>query len=146
MPQTDQLTRNRADDRFDTLVAMTPSRWAPLGPDATASIEAPTFLMTAGRDMTLPDAEHGDPLWDDFQGSQHLRASFPEAGHFTFSNSCEIGVGFGDGCGPGFIEIEAAHELINTLVLSWLRSQRTGDPDALTELERERAEAVLSRK
>jgi predicted dienelactone hydrolase len=131
-----QLTRSGFHDpRFKALIAMAPSTTGEiLGAGATATVTAPTLIMTGGLDQLTPDATDGDPLWQALVGPQHLRVGFPTAGHYTFSNGCELGIGFGDGCGEGFIEPERALPMITAFTLAWLRQTLQGDAAVVADL------------
>lgn len=123
------------DPRFKALIGLAPStKNGILGPDATAAITVPTLMMTGVLDQLTPNATVGDLLWRGLTGPNHLRVSFPTAGHYTFSNSCELGIGFGDGCGDGFIEPERALPIISAFTLAWLRQNLQGDEAVLPEL------------
>ncbi|MEZ4266594.1 MAG: hypothetical protein R3F39_09470 [Myxococcota bacterium] len=123
------------DDRFKALIGMAPSTTGGVLTDgATAPISAPTLILTGAMDQLTPDSTDGDPLWQGLSGPQHLRVSFPTAGHYTFSNGCELGIGFGDGCGDGFIDPERALPLISALTLAWLRQHLQDDPAELARL------------
>jgi dienelactone hydrolase len=82
-----------ADGRFDVGAPM-----APASPDSS-NIARPVLYFTASEDGTLSNAPteanfraHGGPkMWIDVI----------DAGHFSFSNGCPLGIGAGDGCGSG---------------------------------------------
>jgi len=100
-----------------------------------ADIEMPTLLITGRMDRTLPPDEEGDPIWAHMRGSEHLRLDILKAGHFTFSNMCEI-LGDGiemlrnDGCGPEFVEVYLGYEIINAYALAFARAHLFGDTSA----------------
>lgn len=128
------------DDRFEALVPMAPSTHGGLlGEGATGSITAPTLMMTGDLDLTTPDATNGDILWGGMVGSQHLRLGFPTAGHYTFSNACELGLGVGadDGCGEAFIARDRALAILDAFTLGWLRYHLMGDASVLPLLDGE---------
>lgn len=119
-----------------------------------APIAIPTLLWTGGLDATLPNEEEGDPIWEGLVGSQHRRIDLTTAGHFTFSNMCEL---FGaavpevadDGCDENFIPYEEAFPIINAYSLAFARHHLFGDDTHLDLLDGSRllTEAmVISRK
>lgn len=94
--------------------------------DGLAEIETPTLLFTGGMDNTLKPHDEGDPIWAAMRGQQHIRVNLPTAGHFTFSNLCDI---FGmavemvaeDGCAERFIPPPKAYQIINAYSLAFAR-------------------------
>ncbi len=111
--------------------------------DGMAAMQTPTLMFTGGMDHTLPNDEEGDPIWQHMQGSQHLRINILKAGHFTFSNMCDLVGGFqqldNDGCGDGFIDPERAYKIINTYSLAFVRYHLFGDQSVADLLSGERA-------
>lgn len=116
------------DERVRVSIPMTPG-----GHDAfrggESAIRTPTLVMTGARDATLPNASEGDPIWDSMRGAQHIRLDFAEAGHFTFSNMCDL---FGpvvenDGCEDDFMDVEEAYFVINTFSMAFARFHLLGD-------------------
>jgi predicted dienelactone hydrolase len=119
-----------ADPRVDAAVPMTPGATVVFGADGLAGVEVPTLLMTGSLDRTTPDAEDGDPAWAVLgRRAGNLRASFTTAGHFTFSNGCDLApVQLAeDGCSERFIPPERAHRAINAYTLAFLRRHLLDD-------------------
>lgn len=116
------------DERIGVSIPLTPG-----GHDAfrggESAIRIPTLLMTGARDATLPNAQEGDPIWENMRGPDHMRLDFLDAGHFTFSNMCEI---FGtvvenDGCEADFMPFPDAYLAINAYTLAFARFHLFGD-------------------
>ncbi|MFN3202965.1 MAG: alpha/beta hydrolase family protein [Bradymonadia bacterium] len=120
------------DERVVATVPMTPVG-ATVFSGGTAAIDIPTLMMTGGKDATLPDEMEGDPLWAAMDGPNAIRLSFPDAGHFTFSNACDIfpTLIMNDGCEPEFIPPEEAYEIINAYTLAFGRFYMLGDDSML---------------
>jgi predicted dienelactone hydrolase len=119
------------DERIKVAIPQAPGGYqAFLG--GLAEIDIPTLLFTGGMDNTLPPREEGDPIWANMRGSQHLRVDILKAGHFTFSNMCDVLGGSidilkNDGCSPDFIAPELGYEIINAYSLSFARQVLFGD-------------------
>ena len=85
------LLAMESDPRFDAGAPM-----APAAPESS-NIERPVMFFTATEDKTLANAPTeanylsltGPKMW----------ISVIDAGHFSFSNGCPLGIGRGDGCG-----------------------------------------------
>ena len=92
-------------------------------------IQIPTLLITGARDRSLPDADHGTPIWAALEGDAHRRVQFVEGGHFTFTSICAFtgGLGVDNGCDASFIPLEEAHALVNRYALAFLRRHFFGD-------------------
>ena len=113
----------------------------PVFADGVASIDIPVLLMTGRQDRTLPPEQDGDPIWDGLNGPSDLRVDFHTAGHFTFSNACQIApglIGQDDGCGPTFIGPDRAFQAINAYSLAFVRYHVLGDDTDLDLLIGER--------
>lgn len=100
------------DDRFDVGAPMTPA--AP----ETANIDEPVMYFIATEDQTLPN-EPTQAHYDMLDAPKML-ISVIDAGHFSFSNGCPLGIGNGDGCGEAtratgetftFLEDTRVHEI-----------------------------------
>lgn len=124
------------DPRVQGVIPLTPAG-ANLFQDRVAAIDVPVLMMTGGRDATLPNAREGDPLWAPMDGPAAVRLDFPEAGHFSFSNACDIApqLGRDDGCGEDFIAPGRIKPLINAYAMAFARLHvlgDAGDADLLT--------------
>ena len=137
--QDDIFRAGFLDDRIDVAIPMTPGGAQVFG-DGLAAIEIPVLMWTAGHDKTLPNEVEGDPIWESLRaGDQdhHVRIDITDAGHFTFSNMCDV---FGtaidqiaeDGCGEEFISSEIALPLSNVYSLEFLRYHLMDDEEAKT--------------
>jgi len=81
------------DIRFDAGAPM-----APAAPESSA-VDRPVLYFTATEDHTvqnsLTEANYAS------LAAPKMYVSITDAGHFSFSNGCPLGIGAGDGCGAG---------------------------------------------
>lgn len=133
------FTEGLLDPRIDAAIPLAPAAVGSflLGDGTLAELGAPTMLVTAGLDRTLPPAQHGDPIWESMSDPDHLRLDFPEAGHFSFANICDdvppnlLPAGLGDdGCGPDFTPSAEVHVVLQHYALAFARSRVLGDEAA----------------
>ena len=116
------------DDRIDAAIPQAPGGYF-VFQDGLAAIDIPTLLFTGALDSTLEPQDEGEPIWDAMAG-QHMRVDVLRAGHFTFSNMCElipIGEVVNDGCSEQFIDINVAFPLINAFSLAFSNYILFGD-------------------
>lgn len=116
--QLDRARMGFVDDRIDVAIPQTPAG-AEVFRENLAMIDIPTLLMTAEFDVTLPNEEEGDPIWA-LMDAPSVRLDMLNAGHFTYSNMCDI-VPVEDGCGEESIEPELAREIINAYSMAFAR-------------------------
>ena len=105
------------DPRVKAAIPVTPG-FAGLYRGGTSAIDIPTLFITAKRDMTLPEASEGDPLWAPMvEGKGHMRLQLTNSGHFTPSNLCEltafVPAANGDGCDATFTPEEEVQAIMN---------------------------------
>lgn len=131
-PESVQLFRDGfVDPRIKVGIPQTPAG-ASVFLEGLAQVRIPTLLLTGGRDQSLPNDEEGDPIWAGLPALGHnIRVDLPNAGHFTFSNMCDIvpnaSLVRDDGCGPDFLPVETAYDIINTYSMAFLRRHLLGD-------------------
>jgi predicted dienelactone hydrolase len=140
------------DDRIDVAMPQAPGGYVAFQ-EGLADIEMPTLVFTGGMDATLPNDEEGDPIWAAMEGSQHMRVNLPKAGHFTFSNMCDLVGGVdqieNDGCSEEFIEPTLAYDIVNAYTLAWSRYHIFGEDhveDLVMGQDMPWSEVELSRK
>lgn len=114
-----------ADKRIKVAIPQTPAGAFFFG-DGVKQITTPTLLMTGALDRSLPNAQEGDPIWENLTGSRaHLRLDFKRGGHFTFSNMCELFPSIeqveNDGCSEDFIPFMDAFPIINLYAMAFVR-------------------------
>ena len=122
------------DARIDLGIPMAPAYWLV---DDTGEVGTPTLLFTGALDASTGNAEHGDPIWAGLNGSEDMRVDIETAGHYTFSDACELipSIVGDDGCGDDFIASDDAHFVINAYSLAFIRSRLWGDASATDLLD-----------
>ncbi|MBA2661096.1 MAG: hypothetical protein H0U74_02280 [Bradymonadaceae bacterium] len=148
-PEHVQIFRDGLHDaRIGVAIPQTPAGAQIFG-ERLDAITIPTLLWTGSMDRTLPNEREGDPIWQGLRGEEHLRIDLTHAGHFTFSNMCEL-LGTiesvrDDGCGPEFIDIFEAFGVINAYSLAFARLHLFGDTAdrALLSGERKLIDAMV---
>jgi hypothetical protein len=85
---------------------------------ATSDVDRPVQYLIASEDGTVSN----DPVRMHYAGhaAAKMLVEVVDAGHFSFSNGCPLGIGNGDGCGEGtrangeaftFLEDARVHEI-----------------------------------
>ncbi len=108
-------------------IAMAPADAALLGPGGVSKIGIPVMLWTASRDSEVSNAIHGDPYWAALDHPDDLRLDFPQGGHHSFSDACDVGFRGGTGCQADFLPWREAHHLVRTYTLAFARRHALGD-------------------
>ncbi len=118
------------DERATWPVAMAPGLWYAFGLEAEGLTPVDEILMLGG---TLDDIfdyeEHIRPTYQAVSGPKAL-ASLEGAGHFAFSDVCEVAWAFLPECdteGEDYIAIEQAHAITQVLVTAWIGLHLKGD-------------------
>jgi predicted dienelactone hydrolase len=117
------------DPRFKVFVPMAPGNGNAFGDAGLGQVEAPVLLMTGLLDKSLPDANHGTPIWDALKAPGAMRLQFTTGAHMTFSDGCELvrGISRDDGCSDDFISPGEAHKAINAYMMAFARLHLRGD-------------------
>jgi predicted dienelactone hydrolase len=131
-----------ADPRMKAFLPLAPA--AVFDPTFFAGITAPILIMGGTLDVTTPfDANQATPF-------AHLPSGAPVvglgeitgAGHFTFSDICEVprnlvGAigGFDEACTPAHLPWHDAHDIVNYLALNFFDATLRGDAAALARLD-----------
>jgi predicted dienelactone hydrolase len=134
-----ELGSSDPDSRIGAVVAMAPATSA-LSDDELASLTVPTMLIGGSADRTTPVDPQMTRPWSLMNASPALFVEIDDVGHQTFTDVCSyqrvvpslpdvpdivlatIDDFAADGCGPGFMPDGAAHDLINTYVISFLQT------------------------
>lgn len=123
-----------ADARVRAIVPMSAGNNAMYSGGGVEALDVPALLVSGSRDLSVPDAQHGDLYWQELLASpavvEHRRLVFPEGAHATLTNACAQfpGVyGANDGCGDDFIDPAEAHAVTNAYGLIFLRHHVLGD-------------------
>ena len=117
------------DPRIDLAIPITPPSVGAYLNGGLAAIEIPVLLMTAEIDLTLPNESNGDLVANDLDGAANLHLNFRRAGHFTFSNLCQLfpEVAVGDGCGDSFADPDIFQRAVNAYTLAFIRNRLWAD-------------------
>ena len=133
------------DRRFKAIFPQAP---AAIFDDAFFStITVPTLIVGGSIDTTTPfDSQQQRPFDHLPTGAAVVGlAEVTDAGHFTFSDYCEVPRallaflnGFSEACEPRHIPWRAAHDLVNYLSLNFFDATLSKDPKALARLSARR--------
>ena len=110
----------RVDSRVWASVPMTPAGYEALF-SGLSSIEIPMLFFGGGKDDLTAMEWSVRPLYDGVT-SKKMLAELPQAGHYTFTNACDILPAYDD-CGAGFLPPEQAHPIINEITVAFLAKQ-----------------------
>jgi predicted dienelactone hydrolase len=111
---------DRSDPRIWASVPMTPAGYEALFP-GLGSIEIPMLFWGGGKDELTAMEWSVRPLYDGVN-SEKILAELPQAGHYTFTNACDILPTYDD-CGEGFLPPEDAHVIVNEVTVAILIKQ-----------------------
>ncbi len=124
------------------------------------AVDVPTLLLSGTMDETTPIADNTERPWELISGRPLVRVDIVDGGHQSFSDACdyqelaptlpdapEALVDFiddfaQDGCAPGLIDIDRAHEIIDTYTVAFLQRYVAGDTSAEAYLTPEYAETI----
>ncbi|MCB9778898.1 MAG: alpha/beta fold hydrolase [Alphaproteobacteria bacterium] len=115
-----------------------PRAWAsvPLAPAAYETLQGglsgigiPVLVQAGTRDSLTPWEGTVEPIYEGLQTTPRAAAIIEDAGHYTFSDVCQIVPVYED-CEPPFLDPEEAHPVIATLTLAWLQQARGFDDAA----------------
>lgn len=127
---------------------------APAGPfdDAFfAGITVPTLIIGGSIDETTPPADNQQRPFEHLPAGAAVVAwaNLTDAGHFTFSDFCEVPRmllgflgGFEEACEPRHLPWRHAHDIVNYLALNFFDATLRGDPAALARLAPEQVGTI----
>jgi predicted dienelactone hydrolase len=154
---TNALGTFEADPRVDAIIPLAPATGDGSGrllsDEDLAAITVPALVMVGTNDQTAPPTPNVDRPWELSKSEPSYRADFVDGQHQTFSDFCEyqqtvpllpnvpplildtINAYAAEGCSPGDMPIDRAHDLQNTLAVTFLDSVFRGgemiDPDVV---------------
>ncbi len=129
------------DARVKAIMPQAPA--APFTPEFFAGIHIPVLIVGGSIDATTPfDSQQQRPFDLLPSGASVVAlANLHEAGHFTFSDFCEVDRdllgflgGFSEACEPRHIPWRHAHDIVNYLSLNFFDATLKGDAAALGRL------------
>ena len=139
------------DDRIDCIVPMAPEASMAsafiniFGNTPIEELSIPTLVMGGEMDNTL-DYQSSQRDWFDLQPAPKWMLSMPRAGHYTFTDVCDMNLeelipywgdaddAMEDGCADFNFDYKEAHEAINLYAISFLNHFLRKSPDALNRL------------
>lgn len=132
-----------ADPRFQAVVAMAP--YSEIIDDAgLEAVDVPTLLITGTKDTTTPIEPMTTRPWELVTGRPLFRVDITDAGHQSFTDVCDyqqllptlpdvpsvlvdtVDELASQGCPEEFLDIERAHQVIDTFVISFLETHLAG--------------------
>ncbi len=130
-----------ADPRMKAFMPLAPA--SPFDDAFLASITAPILIQGGTLDVTTPfDSQQAAPFAKLPSGAQVVGlAEIIGAGHFTFSDICEVPRdlvgfigGFGEACEPRHLPWRYAHDIVDYLALNFFDATLNGNRAALRRL------------
>lgn len=110
----------RSDSRIWASVPMTPAGYEAVF-SGLPSIDIPMLFWGGGKDELTAMEWSVRPLYDGVT-SKKMLAELPQAGHYTFTNACDILPAYDD-CGEGFLPPQDAHVIVNEMTVAFLAKQ-----------------------
>ena len=125
------------DERVAVTVPMSPGVWYAFGPEGgnLAGVRQP-LVLGGDRDQILDYQDEILPVWQALAAPRRM-GTLAEAGHYAFSNICDLAPFWADDCDEegGWIEMELAHAISRTLVTAHLDQRYLGIEEAGAYLE-----------
>ena len=133
------------EPRIKAILPQAPA--APFPDEFFAGITVPTLIIGGSIDETTPAPQDQQRPFDHLPAGAAVvaYANLVDAGHFTFSDFCEVPRtllgflgGFEEACEPRHLPWRHAHDITNYLALNFFDATLRGDADALARLDPER--------
>lgn len=130
------------DPRIRAILPQAPA--APFAPAFFATITIPTLIVGGSIDETTPFESQQHAPYDALPSGASVvaLAELTDAGHFTFSDYCEVQRdllaflgGFDEACEPRHLPWRRAHDIVNYLSLNFFDAVLHGDAAALARLD-----------
>lgn len=126
-----------ADPRIVAVAPQAPALVPAFADGALAGLDVPVLLMSAGGDLTTPDATQAAPAWEALQGADDLWLRIPDGGHVSFISICadlppELLATFyptaeAEGCGEGAPDPVDLIATMTTYLLAFAEVHVRGD-------------------
>ncbi len=114
-----------ADPRAYGGVSLAPCGWYTFGNGGLGGVENVAVMVGALDDTCEADTE-ARPAWERVSERKAL-ATVPDAGHFVFSNLCDLGDLREECSAEGYIDTPTAQEEIKRWATAWALREHTGD-------------------
>ena len=115
------------DERIVASVAMSPGAWYIFGPDGDGLGEtAETLVFGGDQDAELDYLEEIRPTYEAMGAPKGL-ATLADAGHWGFSDICEIVPLFEECHGEGWMDVQQVHDISVPLTTAYLQVKLAGD-------------------
>ena len=108
---------SRNDPRIWAGVPMTPAGYEALS-TTLQDITIPMLVWGGGKDDLTPMEWMVSPIYDALRTSKNM-GEIPLAGHYSFTNACDILPAYPD-CGEGFLPPEEVQEIVNEITTAFL--------------------------
>lgn len=135
----DALGHGTSDERAVVGVPLSPGVWYLFGPGGAnlAGVRQP-LVLGGDRDQVLDYTDEIRPVWEAL-GAPKRFGTLAEAGHYAFSDICDLAPFIADDCDEdgGWIDMELAHAITRTLVTAHLDQRFLGIEQAGAYLEPE---------
>jgi len=130
------------DPRVKTILPQAPA--APFSDAFFASIHVPTLLVGGSLDVTTPFEVNQEHPFEELPAGAKIvgLAELTDAGHFTFSDFCEVPRellaflgGFDEACEPKHLPWRRAHDIVKYLALNFFDATLNDDAAAFGRLD-----------
>jgi predicted dienelactone hydrolase len=125
------------DERATVTVPMSPGVWYAFGPEGAnlAGVRQP-LVLGGDRDQILSFEDEIRPVYEALASPKRF-AVFADAGHYAFSNICDLAPFFADDCAEdeGWIDIALAQEISRVIVTAHLDLHLRGKAEAAAFLD-----------
>jgi predicted dienelactone hydrolase len=121
------LARTEADAQLD---GADPRVWAavPMAPagyevlmGGLAAVDVPVLVMGGSLDDATTMSEQVGPIYDGLRTSPRMLGSLTNAGHFLFSNACDLVGGENEECQGDYLKSEVGHPEVAATTTAFLR-------------------------
>ncbi|NOY24472.1 MAG: hypothetical protein GXP62_01230, partial [Oligoflexia bacterium] len=115
----EQTVYDLSDDRAWAAVAMAPAAYETLR-SGLPSIALPTLILAGSMDTVTPWDSVVKPIWQDLSADPRAAGLIEGAGHYSFSNACDLVSTFAD-CSDPYLAPAEVQGIAKTVTLAWLQ-------------------------
>jgi predicted dienelactone hydrolase len=108
------------DDRVWAAVPMAPAGYEVLI-GGLSEVTAPVMVLGGSKDELTPMEWQVGPIYDGLRSSPRMLGSLTDAGHFLFSNACEILASTNEECTDEYLLAEVGHPEVAATTTAFLR-------------------------